>query len=85
MYCVLNGSEIFSDSFFLQEAIVLLEKSKKSLINPEKSILNLYIETGSVKLSAIFSVAEWTKRNLLGFVYNVYIKLILYSDFYVCY
>ena len=85
MYCVLYGSEIFSDSFFLQEAIVLLEKSKKSLINPEKSILNLYIETGSVKLSAIFSVAEWTKRNLLGFVYNVYIKLISYSDFYVCY
>ena len=39
------------------------------------------IETGSVKLSAIFfSVAEWTKRNLLGLVFNVYIKLISYSD-----
>ena len=36
-----------------------------------------------MKLSAIFSVAEWTKRNLLGFVYNVYIKLISYSD-YTC-
>ena len=34
-----------------------------------------------MKLSAIFSVAEWTKRNLLGFVYNAYIKIILCSDF----
>ena len=34
-----------------------------------------------MKLSASFSVAEWTKRNVLGFVYNVYIKLISYSDF----
>ena len=34
-----------------------------------------------MKLSAIFSVAEWTKRNLLGFVFNVYIRLLSYSDF----
>ena len=34
-----------------------------------------------MKLSAIFSVAEWTKRNLLDLVFNVYIKLISYSDF----
>ena len=33
-------------------------------------------------VSAIFfSIAEWTKRNLLGFVYNIHIKLISYSDF----
>ena len=84
IYYLLYGSEFFSDSFFLQEVTVLLKKSKKSLTNPEKLIL-LYIETGSVKLSATFSVAEWTKRNLLGFVFKVYIKLISYSDFYVCY
>ena len=35
-YLVLHGSEFFSDSFFLQEVTVLLKKSKKSLINPEK-------------------------------------------------
>ena len=40
MYYLLYGSEFFSDSFFLQEATVLLKKSKKSLINPEKLILN---------------------------------------------
>ena len=34
-----------------------------------------------MKLSAIFFVAEWTKRHLLGLVFNVYIKLISYSDF----
>ena len=34
-----------------------------------------------MKLSAIFSVAEWTKRNVLGLVFNVYIKSISYSDF----
>ena len=39
MYYLLYGSEIFSDSFFLQEVTVLLKKSKKSLINPEKLIL----------------------------------------------
>ena len=32
-----------------------------------------------------FSFAEFTKRVLSGFVYNVYIKLISYSEFYVCY
>ena len=37
-----------------------------------------------MKLSAIFSIAEWTKRNLLGFVYNVYIKLISYSEIFTC-
>ena len=36
MYYLLYGSEFFSDSFFLQEVTVLLKKSKKSLINPEK-------------------------------------------------
>ena len=39
MYYLLYGSEIFSDSFFLQEVTVLLKISKKSLINPEKLIL----------------------------------------------
>ena len=39
MYYLLYGSEFFSDSFFLQEYTVLLKKSKKSLINPEKLIL----------------------------------------------
>ena len=34
-----------------------------------------------MKLSAIFSVAEWIKGNLLDLVFNVYIKLISYSDF----
>ena len=34
-----------------------------------------------MKLSAFFSVAEWPKRNLLDLVFNVYIKLISYSDF----
>ena len=34
-----------------------------------------------MKLSAIFSVAEWTKRNVWGLVFNFYIKLISYSDF----
>ena len=34
-----------------------------------------------MKLSPFFSVAEWTKRNLLDLVFNVYIKLISYSDF----
>ena len=38
-----------------------------------------------MKLSDIFSFAEWTKRVLSGFVYNVYIKLISYSEFHVCY
>ena len=32
----------------------------------------VYIEPGSVKLSDIFSFAEWTKRVLSGFVYNFY-------------
>ena len=56
MYYLLYGSEFFSDSFFLQEYTVLLKKSKKSLINPgpKNWFLNLYIETGSVKLSAFF-------------------------------
>ena len=31
----------------------------------------------------MFSVAEWTNRVLLGFVYHVDIKSISYSDFYV--
>ena len=39
MYYLLYGSEFFSDSFYLQEVTVLLKKSKKSLINPEKLIL----------------------------------------------
>ena len=39
MYYLLYGSEFFSDSFFLQEVTVLLKKSKKTLINPEKLIL----------------------------------------------
>ena len=39
MYYLLYGSEIFRDSFFLQEVTVVLKKSKKSLINPEKLIL----------------------------------------------
>ena len=34
-----------------------------------------------MKLSANFSVPEWTKRNLLDLVFNVYIKFISYSDF----
>ena len=34
-----------------------------------------------MKLSAIFSVAEWTNENVLDLVFNVYIKLISYSDF----
>ena len=46
-----------------------------------KGFLIFYFETGSVKLSDIFSVAEWTNRVLLGFVYHVDIKLISYSDF----
>ena len=29
----------------------------------------------------MFSVAEWTNRVLLGFVYHVDIKLLSYSDF----
>ena len=33
----------------------------------------------------MFSVAEWTKRVLLGSVYHVHIKLISCSDVYVCY
>ena len=39
MYYLLYGSEFFSDSFLLQDATVLLKKSKKSLINPEKLTL----------------------------------------------
>ena len=39
MYYLLYGCEFFKDSFFLQEVTVLLKKSKKSLINPEKMIL----------------------------------------------
>ena len=38
MYYLLHGCEFFSDFFFLQEVTVLLKKSKKSLINPEKLI-----------------------------------------------
>ena len=34
-----------------------------------------------MKLSDTFSVAEWTNRVLLVFVYHVDIKLISYSDF----
>ena len=34
-----------------------------------------------MKLSDIFSVAEWTNRVLLVFVYHADIKLISYSDF----
>ena len=34
-----------------------------------------------MKLSDIFSVAEWTNRVLLVFVYHVDIKSISYSDF----
>ena len=34
-----------------------------------------------MKLSAICSVAEWTKRNMVDLVFNIYIKLISYSDF----
>ena len=74
-----------SDYLFLQEVTVLLMKFKKSSINAVKLILIFYIETGSVKLSDIFSFAEWTKRVLSGFVYNVYIKITPYSEFYVCY
>ena len=37
-----------------------------------------------MKLSAIFSVAEWTKLNLLGFVFNVYIKLISFTVIFTC-
>ena len=48
---------------------------------PKKIFLNFYFETGSVKLSDIFFVAEWTNRVLLVFVYHVDIKLISYSDF----
>ena len=33
-----------------------------------------------MKLSDIFSVAKWTKRVLLDFVYHVHLKLIFYSD-----
>ena len=43
----------------------------------------VYFETGSVKLSDIFLVAEWTYQVVLVFVYHVDIKLISYSDFYV--
>ena len=55
----------------------------KLLKNAVKLILIFY--TGSTKLSDIFTVAEWTKRVLPGFVNHVNIKLIAYSDFYVCY
>ena len=58
---------------------------KKSSINALKFILNFLHETGSVKLSDIISFAELTKRVLSGFVYNVYITLISYSEFNVCY
>ena len=34
-----------------------------------------------MKLSDIFSVAEWTNRVLLVFVYLVHLKLTSYSDF----
>ena len=34
-----------------------------------------------MKLSDIFSVAEWTNRIMLVFVYHIDIKLISYSDF----
>ena len=34
-----------------------------------------------MKLSDIFTVAEWTKQLLLAFVYHVHIKLIAYSNF----
>ena len=85
IYYLLYGSEIFSDYLFLQEVTVLLMKYKKSSINAVKLILIFYIETGNGKLSDIFSFAEWTKRVLSGFVCNVYIKLISFSEFYVCY
>ena len=39
MYNLLYGSEMFSDFFFLHEVTVLLKKSNKLLINPEKLIL----------------------------------------------
>ena len=80
IYYLLYGSEIFSDYLFLQDVTVLLMKFKKSSINAVKLIPKFYIETGSAKLSDSFSFPEWTKRILLGFVYNVYIKLTSYSE-----
>ena len=85
IYYLLYDGEIFSDYLFLQEVTVQLMKFKKSSINAVKLILKFYIETGSVKLSDIFSFDEWTKRVLSGFVYNVYIQLISHSEFYACY
>ena len=75
IYYLLYGSGIFSDRLFLQEVTVLLIEFKKSLINVVKLILTFYIETGSVKLSDIFSVAKWTKRVLLGFYLQCSLKI----------
>ena len=61
IYYLLYGSEIFS--VFLYEVTVLLKKlKKKALINVVKLVLTFLLETGSVKLSDMFSFAEWTKR-----------------------
>ena len=74
IYYLLYGSEFFSDYLFLLEVTAVLLQLRFFLIIAVKLTLNLLIETESLKQSDSFTVAEWTKQVLLGFVYHVQIK-----------
>ena len=75
IYYLLYSSEFFSDYLFLLEVTaVLLQQLRFFLIIAVKLTLNLLIETESVKQSDSFTVAEWTKQVMLGFVYHVQMK-----------
>ena len=74
IYYLLYGSEFFSDYLFLLEVTAVLLQLRFFFIIAVKLTLNLLIETESLKQSDSFTVAEWTKQLLLGFVYHVQIK-----------
>ena len=75
IYYLLYGSGFFSDYLFLLEVTaVLLQQLRIFLMIAINLTLNFLIEKVSVKQSDIFTVAEWTKQVLLGFVYHVQIK-----------
>ena len=76
----LYDSEIFRDFLFLQEVTIEIT----SLINAVKLFLKFLHLNQKCEAVRHFTIAEWTKRVLLGFVYHIHIKLITYSDFYVC-
>ena len=74
IYYLLYGSEFFSDYLFLLVVTVVLQQLRNSLIIALKLTLIFLIETASAKQSGIYTVAEWTKQVLLGFVYHAQIK-----------